>query len=161
MQQTDANHCTTACTTTKGNDPRVVQPKTSIVCELHCLPAGFEHGRRACHIHAVWCMRYSCVHACSTARGFAWDTKRVQREQSARHRALPPTLPRRGCRRCSRRRAEGEAAAQLLKQFSSRLAQCNVRPPPAVHCRVRFALPCDAEARREPSIAVRRISRIV
>ena len=49
MQQTDANHCTTACTTTKGNDPRVVQPKTSIVCELHCLPAGFEHGRRACH----------------------------------------------------------------------------------------------------------------
>ena len=94
------------------------------------------------------------MRACLAARGLAWDTNRVQRAQSARRRALPHTLLRPGCGSCSRRRAEGEAAAERLKRFSSRLAECNVRPAPAVHCRVRFALPCDAEARREPSTAV-------
>ena len=105
-------------------------------------------------VHAVRCRRNSCVRACLAARGLTCLTKREQRAQRARRGALPHTLPRPGCGRCSRRRAEGEAAAERLKRFSSRLAECNVRPAPAVHCGVGFALPCDAEARREPSRAV-------
>mmetsp|Transcript_59023 Transcript_59023/g.175396 ORF Transcript_59023/g.175396 Transcript_59023/m.175396 type:complete len:285 (-) Transcript_59023:1379-2233(-) len=45
MRQTDANHCTAACTSTICNCPRLVQSKISIVCELHCLPAGWDTNR--------------------------------------------------------------------------------------------------------------------
>ena len=47
MQQTDANHCTAACTSTICNCPRLVQSKISIVCELHCPSTACEHMRRA------------------------------------------------------------------------------------------------------------------
>ena len=69
MQQTDATHCTAACTSTICNGPRLVQSKTSIVCELHCLPAACEHMRRACRpcrmVQEVF-MR-ACMPRCSQA----------------------------------------------------------------------------------------------
>ena len=69
MQQTDANHCTTACTTNKSNCTRLVQTKISIVCELHCLPAACEHMRRACRpcrmVHDVF--MGACMPSCSRA----------------------------------------------------------------------------------------------
>ena len=68
---------------------------------------------------------YACVCACLAARGLTCHTKREQRAQRARRRALPHTLPRPGCGRCSRRRAEVAAAAERLKRFPSRLAECN------------------------------------
>ena len=79
---------------------------------LRALSTGGEHA-----IHAVCRMRYSCMRACLAACRLTSHTKRDQRAQSARRRALPPTLPRRGCGRSLPAHAECTRQSSTVQAF--------------------------------------------
>ena len=106
MQQTDANHCTTACTTNKSNCTRLVQTKISIVCELHCLPAACEHMRRACRpcrmVSEVF-MR-ACMPRCSQAFLGHQTTAASTKSASLRCSPSPPHRCWRTLASCANRR---------------------------------------------------------
>ena len=118
MRQTDANHCTAACTSTICNCPRLVQSKISIVCELHCLPAGCEHRRRACRPCRMQSEVFMRASMSSGSRAsLAWDTNRVQRRQRSRRRARPPSSLRRCCERSLPAHAECTWQSSAVQAF--------------------------------------------
>ena len=106
----------------------------SKVCDHQCPCAACEDMHATYTLRTMWRVSESCVHACLDTRRLTSDIERVQRAQSARRRALQPTLPRRCCVGAQDGRAEGLAAAERLKLFSSRLVQCDGQPARPSHC---------------------------
>ena len=144
VQQTDANHCTAACTSTICNCPRLVQSKISIVCELSTafLRAASTGGEHA--VHAVCRVRYTCVRACLAAHGLAWDTNQVQRRQRPRRRARPPSSLRRCCERSLPAHAECTRQSSAVHAFALIFGKAN-----RCHCEMPIWR-CNASATPQP-----------
>ena len=82
------------------------------------------------------------------------DIKREQRAQRARRRALPPTLPRRGCERSIPAHAEGTRHSSAVQAFRMGPSVGTGGDPCAVLNAHAGSVPCKAEERREASRSV-------
>ena len=96
------------------------RPTTFTAKDILCMwapAAACEHRRRACRPCRMQSEVFMRASTCVAARRFAWNTNRVQRRQSARRRARPPSSPRRCCERLLPAHAECTRQSSAVQAF--------------------------------------------